>query len=297
MIIDTAHMSDRSVENVYEEIGLRLQRYHPECAGFSLYTTVSKPCLRFAYPAIVSHAHFRAEARKTGKDFLASEYDISDTNVEAVRRVGGVIGPFVTQDPTWPQYITPFRNDCVMSSKGFGFSYDYGFKQMRGQGVGMATDATFIPEVAPRFGPNACWGYHLAKNPLLELAFHIELYNKDAQENGVVYAGVPRKKKVKYGYNIPLEPYRMPFRKQPFDFNVDGLAHFGLVPDMLQDLKNLGMRSQNFEALFASAEAYLKMWEKTWDASGCGSDRQCCTQRDRPPSKPKCDGSYLTLPR
>jgi hypothetical protein len=52
------------------------------------------------------------------------------------------------------------------------------------------------------------------------------------------------------------------------------------VPDMLQDLKNLGMPADNLEALFSSAEAYLKMWEKTWDASGCASKADCQFRRD-----------------
>ena len=45
-------------------------------------------------------------------------------------------------------------------------------------------------------------------------------------------------------------------------FNLDGLAHFGLLPDMLQDLKNLGPSRDDFEALFSSAESYISMWEK-----------------------------------
>jgi microsomal dipeptidase-like Zn-dependent dipeptidase len=301
MIIDTAHMSDRSVENVYDEIGSRLQSDHPDCSGFSLYTNVSDPCLRLAYPAIVSHVHFRAEARKrTNKDevdFLGSEYDVSDANVTAVRRVGGVLGPFVTQDPTEEQIKPAFVNDCAMSSKGFGFSFGYGFKQLGGEGVGMATDFTFIPGVSPRFGKRACWAYRLAADPDDERENHSRFYAKKAQENGVVYAGLKPDKRVRYGNNIPLEPYQMGARKHPFDFNLDGLAHFGLVPDMLQDLKNLGMAEDNFAALFSSAEAYLKMWQKTWDASACGSASNCRFRIGGSPSRVTCDGSHLNPPR
>jgi hypothetical protein len=45
-----------------------------------------------------------------------------------------------------------------------------------------------------------------------------------------------------------------------FDFNEDGLAHYGLVPDLLLDLKNLG--DDDARLLFRSAEGYLQMWEK-----------------------------------
>jgi hypothetical protein len=48
-----------------------------------------------------------------------------------------------------------------------------------------------------------------------------------------------------------------------FDYNVDGLAHFGLVPDMLQDLKNLKLPRDDWQVLFASADAYIRMWERS----------------------------------
>jgi hypothetical protein len=35
------------------------------------------------------------------------------------------------------------------------------------------------------------------------------------------------------------------------------------MPDLLQDLKNVGLGRREFEALFSSAEAYLGMWERT----------------------------------
>jgi hypothetical protein len=47
-----------------------------------------------------------------------------------------------------------------------------------------------------------------------------------------------------------------------FDFNRDGLANFGLIPDMLQDLHNVEMPKHDLQALFGSAEAYLEMWER-----------------------------------
>jgi hypothetical protein len=45
-----------------------------------------------------------------------------------------------------------------------------------------------------------------------------------------------------------------------FDLNTDGVAHYGLIPDLLADMQQHGggpaVRSQ-----FRSAEAYLQMWE------------------------------------
>ena len=46
-----------------------------------------------------------------------------------------------------------------------------------------------------------------------------------------------------------------------FDYNTDGLAHVGLLPDMVADLKKVGMSDAALAPLFGSAEAYLRMWE------------------------------------
>jgi microsomal dipeptidase-like Zn-dependent dipeptidase len=253
MILDTAHMSDKSVAGTFATIGRKLQRDYPRCAGFP----ASTACDSLAYPAIISHAHFRGLARYGAKDFLPSEYDISDSNLELVRRVGGVVGPFVTEDRvstsrapggTYPE------NDCAMSSKSFAYSYRYAAQRLGRYGVGMATDFTLIPGVSPRFGKDACWGYNLARDPDDELKNYSKYYNKKAQRNPVVYRqeGTPSES--------ALESYRL--GAHTYDYNTEGLAHFGLVPDMLQDLKNVGMPEEDRALLFRSAEDYIRMWER-----------------------------------
>lgn len=47
-----------------------------------------------------------------------------------------------------------------------------------------------------------------------------------------------------------------------FDYNLDGLAHYGMLPDMLQDMKNVGLPAARFTAFFASAERYIQVWER-----------------------------------
>ena len=47
-----------------------------------------------------------------------------------------------------------------------------------------------------------------------------------------------------------------------FDFNTDGLAHIGLLPDMVADLKNVGLNDVQLGRLFGSAQAYVDMWSK-----------------------------------
>ena len=66
--------------------------------------------------------------------------------------------------------------------------------------------------------------------------------------------------KQKNGNNEPLR--RCITGNRYWDFNLDGLAHYGLMPDLLQDLKNVGFSAVQFKPLFSSAEDYIKMWEK-----------------------------------
>jgi microsomal dipeptidase-like Zn-dependent dipeptidase len=52
--------------------------------------------------------------------------------------------------------------------------------------------------------------------------------------------------------------------QRDFDFNLDGLAHYGMLPDFMQDLKNIGLTNDDLAPLFRSAEDYIQMWEKCW---------------------------------
>jgi hypothetical protein len=48
-----------------------------------------------------------------------------------------------------------------------------------------------------------------------------------------------------------------------FDYNLDGLAHYGMLPDMLQDLRNVGLAPELLASLFRSAEHYIDVWERS----------------------------------
>jgi len=46
-----------------------------------------------------------------------------------------------------------------------------------------------------------------------------------------------------------------------FDLNTDGIAHYGLVADHLQDIREQAPQ-RIYESVMNSAEAYLQMWER-----------------------------------
>jgi hypothetical protein len=41
-----------------------------------------------------------------------------------------------------------------------------------------------------------------------------------------------------------------------------------MLPDLLQDIRNIGAGPEVFETLFSSAEAYIRMWERAEGAGG-----------------------------
>lgn len=47
------------------------------------------------------------------------------------------------------------------------------------------------------------------------------------------------------------------------DFNTEGLAHIGMLPELIEDVRRDGVTDAQLEPLFKSAEGYLRMWEKS----------------------------------
>jgi hypothetical protein len=40
------------------------------------------------------------------------------------------------------------------------------------------------------------------------------------------------------------------------------MAHYGMLPDLLQDVRNIGLTAQDLAPLFRSAYDYIQMWDK-----------------------------------
>ncbi|MBI1841147.1 MAG: hypothetical protein HYR88_09880, partial [Verrucomicrobia bacterium] len=68
-----------------------------------------------------------------------------------------------------------------------------------------------------------------------------------------------------FGNNNPLKRYQM--GAKDWDINFEGVAHYGLLPDFLQDLTNVGLETSDMSPLFQSADNFADMWVKTLRAS------------------------------
>lgn len=63
-----------------------------------------------------------------------------------------------------------------------------------------------------------------------------------------------------YGTNTPMK--RCSTLQVEWDYNFDGLAHYGLMPDFFQDLRNVGLNNLDMSPLFRSADDFARMWTK-----------------------------------
>jgi microsomal dipeptidase-like Zn-dependent dipeptidase len=62
------------------------------------------------------------------------------------------------------------------------------------------------------------------------------------------------------GDNRPLER-SIAGERRDFDINIDGVAHYGMLPDFLQDIRNCGLTAEDLAPLFRSAYDYIQVWE------------------------------------
>jgi hypothetical protein len=65
------------------------------------------------------------------------------------------------------------------------------------------------------------------------------------------------------GANAPLK--RCQTTSKEWDINFEGLAHYGLIADFIQDLSNVGLNAEDMSPLFHLAEAFARMWVKSME--------------------------------
>jgi hypothetical protein len=182
-------------------------------------------------------------------DPIPSEFALSDPTVERLRGLGGMVSPGLLQTgnvrvPLGRQADAPVHSSIMWAS-----SYLHAARRMHGAGVGLSTDFTLAPSCGPRFGPGL-------------------LYSGSSQRRN------PQRQPVAYNTPGPgtildrLAPCVAGSRR--FDFNTDGLAHLGLLPDLLQDVTNLGVPPEELVPLWSSVEAYASMWERCLKAASEG---------------------------
>ncbi|HKP55624.1 MAG TPA: membrane dipeptidase [Polyangiales bacterium] len=198
------------------------------------------------YPVISSHSCFR-ELGIARKDAAAgrlrgvrSEFMLERAFVTRIRQLGGMLGPATRvgplaayAHPDHPSFGTVSQQD---TSHGWAHSYLYAVELMGDAGgVGVGTDFNgFAEQPKARFA-------------------------------GSVPIGPGRK--VRYGVDQMVQTTQLlrqsdrPGNRR-FDFNRDGLAHYGLLPDFVRDVANQYGSDEPLVPFFRSAQRFIETWER-----------------------------------
>ena len=236
MIIDIDHMSSKSIDNT---LSWAEQQGYPVVASHTLYFD--------RYQQFYSGNAGRHERMRTR------------AQLDRIRKLGGMIAVMLKDDVqdtdkkdlkvdvTYQPSGVP--DDCRHSSKTWAQAYWYAVDVMGGP-VAFGSDFNGVAgHVGPRFGDHAC-----GNNTTEQLT--------QVQSNH----------RVTYPFTIAgFGTFdRQVTGSKAFDFNVDGLAHIGLLPDLVADLKVIGLSDAALAPLFHSAEAYISVWQKCLDSGASG---------------------------
>lgn len=251
MIIDIDHMSTRALD---ETIAIARQRWAE-------------------YPLVASHVQFfdaHVQDFQDAPDINefgggnAGRHERMRTRaqLEAIRDGGGMVAAMLKDDvqdggsagkqvvvPYQPQAAgaAPVPSNCVHSSKSFAQAYQYAVDLMAGP-VAFGSDFNGIAgHIGPRFGSEACAATFDNPNKISERLA------QEAENN-----------RVPYPFELPgfgtLD--RQVSGLKTFDYNTDGMAHVGLVPDFIKDLSQIGVAKEYIDSIFCSAERYIQVWER-----------------------------------
>jgi microsomal dipeptidase-like Zn-dependent dipeptidase len=186
-----------------------------------------------------------------------------------IRKAGGMVAAMLKDDQQDTDGIGqkfnipygPVVDDCRHSSKTWAQAYRYAVDVMGGP-VAFGSDFNGAAgHVGPRYGSESCGGEPTVLAPQRDERF--------AERR----AQITHSSMLTYPFTIPgfgsFE--RQQTGQRIFDFNFDGLAHVGLLPDLIADLGAIGLSEGDLDPLFQSAEAYVAMWERAVAASACPS--------------------------
>jgi len=244
MLIDIDHMSRKSIDDTLDIVKKGIastEEPYPLVASHVLFTSLHKPTFegnKGRHERLRTREHVDAIKDTGGIIAVMLKDDVQDTDLKGKKYTK----PFTGQD-----YGNSIADNCRHSSKTFAQALQYATDAMGGP-VTLGSDFNgSAGHIGPRFGSDACGGWHRDN-----LNGH-ERVKQIAEDN-------------KISYPFTLEGYGK-FNKQKtgfksFDYNVDGLAHVGLLPDMIADLKKIGLHSHYIDQLFCSSEAYIRVWER-----------------------------------
>ncbi len=276
MIIDIDHMSYKMRQNVFQLAETYLPTPYPLVSSHTGYVELEK--------ALNDKKTTDGKPLLGQDQFEIKEWDLTSEEVDRIRELGGIVSLYKL-------------SKGKISSLNYLHRYEYIVENMTGgayhtpqyPGVAFASDwGGATVQAGPRFKIEN--GRYVA-----DATFIDETFLKDDNTDRFV----------QYPFNFEdictiSIAKGTKFEKQvtgtkTFDFNTDGLAHVGLLPDLMRDFANiLEYRNENLDPgskkmpltmdpLFNSAETYIRMWERAECAKYNDDNDKWCNKLDNCP--------------
>jgi microsomal dipeptidase-like Zn-dependent dipeptidase len=194
------------------------------------------------YPVISSHTGFTEIAMGDENN----EGNRTPNQMQQIMAVGGLFAIIPHQgNLDQIKHFPPaaghndIPHNCGNSSETVAQAYRYAIAHNGGGPVGFGTDLNgFAGWPSPRFGSDACVGGGSSSQPKLSYPATIR------------------------ASNVQIIVDQSIVGQKTFDFNTDGFAHIGMLPDMIADFQAMGMSPDELDPLFFSAEGYIRAWER-----------------------------------
>jgi microsomal dipeptidase-like Zn-dependent dipeptidase len=265
MIIDIDHMSEYSLGNT---LGIAANRKYPGIVAthvqfFDLYQQDYTGNFG-RHERMRTKAQLQQIASLGGMVAAMLKDDVQDTGIGYCLPNAVCFAGFPTAGPLGGDYTVPqgtINNNCRYSTTEWAQAYLYGAQTMGGP-VAMGSDFNGVAgHVGPRFGSAACGGDSTGRSAQEKAATLGPL--PFPPPPGFPFIGLPGyRPRLAYPFTIPgFGTFSQQVSGQrTFDYNTDGLAHIGLLPDMVADLLDVGLNYYQLQPLFGSAQAYINMW-------------------------------------
>lgn len=291
-LVDVQHMSMRAANEalaIAEAEKVPVMSSHASFADLAFGTKVEffdggwiaePPAVAYAYAPKI---YDTSDTLKVRNEFARTREQLA-----RIKALGGIIGLPMAAKGIGIEWRGRVPLDCDATSKSFAQALAYAEETMGVDGrVAIASDVGgFAMLPAPRFGVEACPG---SAGDKIRGGGGRRRLQALAQKDAVAYR-TPTKTIGKWlvgrketpwtdaelrnwtageewssmkGPNAPLE--RSVAGKRGFDVNLDGMAHYGMMPDFFQDLANVTRAANAGELvppMFRSAEGLIQMWEQ-----------------------------------
>lgn len=198
---------------------------------------------QYGYPVVSGHSGF-VDMCHGGK---RHEGQLTGQEVERVYLGGGMVAPIIRQGSvaeidTWRGGGTVVEHVQGETSNSWVQAYRYAAAKAAGGPVGLGTDFNgFAGLPKPRFGPDAA-----------------PVVGGGSAPGGVSYPFTA----AATGEQLD----RGTIGERTFDVNDDSLAHVGMLPDWIEDVRSQGLTEAELAPLLASADGYVATWARAWAA-------------------------------